>query len=50
MSSNEFLLDWLNKDLKFQPNILDITKEFANGYKFAELLHSLNEITQKDLK
>ena len=50
MSSNEFLLDWLNKDLKFQPNIVDITKEFANGYKFAELLHSLNEITQKDLK
>ena len=50
MSSNEFLLDWLNKDLKFQPNILDITKEFANGYKFAELLHFLEEITQKDLQ
>jgi len=50
MSSNEFLLDWLNKDLKFQPIIVDITKEFANGYKFAELLHSLNEITEKDLQ
>ena len=50
MSSNEFLLDWLNKDLKFQPNIVDITKEFANGYKFAELLHFLNEITEKDLQ
>ena len=50
MSSNEFLLDWLNKDLKMQPNIVDITKEFANGYKFAELLLSLNEITQKDLQ
>ena len=50
MSSNEIILNWLNSDLKFQPNIKDITKEFSNGYKYAELLHILNEISLKEFE
>ena len=50
MSSNELILNWLNSDLKFQPNIKDINKEFSNGYKYAELLHILNEISLKEFE
>ena len=48
MSSNEFILNWLNNDLKIEPNIKDISKEFSNGYKFAEVLHILNELSEKE--
>ena len=50
MTSNEFILNWLNKELKFQPNIKDISKEFSNGYRFAEVLYKLNEISKKELE
>ena len=50
MSSNEIILNWLNSDLKFQPNIKDIAKEFSNGYKYAELLHILNEISLNEFE
>ena len=48
MSSNEFILNWLNKDLKIVPFIKNISKEFSNGYKFAEVLQALNELTEKE--
>ena len=50
MLSNEFILNWLNNELKFQPNIKDISKEFSNGYLFAEILYKLNEISKKELE
>ena len=50
MSSNEFILNWLNNELKIQPNIKDIAKEFSNGYRFGELLNILNEISSKELE
>ena len=50
MSSNSLILSWLNKELKCQPNIKDIAKEFSNGYKFAIVLQLLNEISSKELK
>ena len=50
MPTNDFILDWLNNDLKLQPNIINITNEFSNGYRFAEVLFSLNEISQEELQ
>ena len=50
MSSNDLILNWLNEELKSQPNIKDIAKEFSNGYKFAIVLRLLNEISLKELK
>ena len=50
MSSNELVLNWLNNDLKLQPNVIDITKEFSNGYRFAEVLYTLKEISEKEFK
>ena len=50
MSSNDLILNWLNEELKCQPNIKDITKEFSNGYKFAKVLHILNEISSEELE
>ena len=45
MSSNEFILDWINKELKLEIDLKDISKEFSNGYRFAELLYTLKEIS-----
>ena len=50
MSSNELILNWLNNELKLQPNVIDISKEFSNGYRFAELLNILKEISPKELE
>ena len=48
-STEDFILNWLNQTLKIQPSIKNIPKEFANGYKFAILLNTLNEITNEEL-
>ena len=46
MSSNDFILTWLNSDLNFTPKISNITKEFSNGYNFAKILFILNELSE----
>ena len=48
-STEDFILNWLNQTLKIQPSIKNIPKEFSNGYKFAILLNTLNEITNEEL-
>ena len=48
-STEDFILNWLNQTLKIQPPIKNIPKEFSNGYKFAILLNTLNEITNEEL-
>ena len=45
--SDELLTDWLNKEIKLDPPVEDIIKEFSNGYRFAEILYKINEITEK---
>ena len=48
-SSEEFILNWLNQTIKLNPQITNIPKDFSNGYKFALLLSTLNEITNEEL-
>jgi len=50
MSSDELILDWINNELKLEPKVINITKEFSNGYRFAEVLHALKEITSNELQ
>ena len=50
MSSNEFILDWINQELKPKTEIKNISKEFSNGYRFAELLYNLKEISSDEFK
>ena len=45
----EIILNWLNKDLKFDPEIKNIPKEFSDGYYFAEILYKFNEINEEQL-
>ena len=44
----EIVLKWLNDDLKLEPKVTDITQEFSNGYRFAEILHILSEISDEE--
>ena len=50
MSSNALILDWINNDLKLEPKVINISKEFSNGIRFAEVLYALNEINSKELE
>ena len=47
--SEVLILNWLNNDLKFEPKIKNISKEFSNGYNFAEILFKINEINESQL-
>ena len=49
LESEELILNWLNIDLKFDPKIKHISKEFSDGYNFAEILYEINEITENQL-
>ena len=44
--SDELILNWLNEEIKLDPPIENIIKEFSNGYRFAEILYNINEITE----
>ena len=46
-SSAELILNWLNEEIKLNPPVKNIIKEFSNGYRFAEILYSINEINDK---
>ena len=48
-SSDDFILQWLNESLNIQPPIINISKEFSNGYKFAIVLNTLNAINSEEL-
>ena len=45
--STEIILDWLNKDLSFIPNITDIKKSFCNGYLFGKIFKISNLISEE---
>ena len=47
LSTNELLLKWLNEEIKLNPPVKNITKEFYTGYKFAQILYNLKDITEK---
>ena len=47
-SSDEIILKWLNEEIKLEPPVKNITKEFSNGYRFAEILYNINEINDKE--
>ena len=47
--SEEIILNWLNNELQFEPKIKNISKEFSNGYNFAEILYKINEINETQL-
>ena len=49
-SSNEFILNWLNKEIKLDPPVKDIVKEFCTGYRFSEILFKINLINEKQFK
>ena len=45
MSSDLIVLNWLNDEIKLKPKVVKIIEEFSNGYRFAEILYKLKEIT-----
>ena len=45
--SNELILNWLNEEIKLNPPVKNIIREFYNGYRFAEILYNINEINDK---
>ena len=47
-NSAQIILDWLNKDLSFNPEIVDIKKSFSNGFLFGKIFFNLNLITQDE--
>ena len=49
LESEKIILNWLNEELKFNPKIKNISKEFSNGYHFAEILYIINEIDEIQL-
>ena len=46
----EIILNWLNKDLNFTPKVKNISKEFSDGYNFAQILYIIKEITESQLE
>ena len=44
LESEEIILNWLNNELNFVPKIKNISKEFSDGYLFAEILYKIKEI------
>ena len=46
LKSEELILNWLNDDIKLDPPVKCITKEFSTGYRFAEILYNIKEITE----
>ena len=45
--SDELILNWLNEEIKLDPPVENIIKEFYNGYRFGEILYNINEITEE---
>ena len=48
--SEEIILNWLNIDLNFDPKIKNISKEFSDGYHFAQILFKIKEITENEFQ
>ena len=49
MSIADILINnWLNNNLKFEPKISDICKDFKNGYYFGVVLSKLELISDKE--
>ena len=49
LESEEIILNWLNDELNFDPKIKNISKEFSDGYLFAEILYKINELDENKL-
>ena len=47
-NSAQIVLDWLNKDLSLVPEIIDIGKEFSNGYLFGKIFDILKLISKEE--
>jgi hypothetical protein len=45
MPDNNFLVSWLNNDLKLSKKIKDISKDFGNFYFYGEIFEKLGLIT-----
>lgn len=39
----ELILGWLNDEVQLSTKVTDITRQFANGYLFGELLEKHNQ-------
>ena len=50
INSDEFLLKWLNEEVKLNPHVQNIVKEFSTGFRFAEVLYNLKIITENQFK
>ena len=44
--TEDLILNWLNNEIKLKPPVRFISKEFANGYRFGEILYNIKEITE----
>jgi hypothetical protein len=44
--TEDLILNWLNNEIKLDPPVRFISKEFANGYRFGEILYKIKEITE----
>ena len=50
LRSDEIILNWLNNEIKLDPPVKDIIKEFSNGFRFSEILYNINLINEKQFK
>lgn len=41
---SELVLDWLNNEVGLSKRLYGVTKEFSNGYLFAELFYKYKKI------
>ena len=48
ITANFTVLNWLNNELNLNPNVDNIQMEFQNGYRFADILLSLNLISKNE--
>ena len=46
----EIVLNWLNEEIKLDPPVKYIAKEFSNGYRFAQILHNIKELSENQFK
>ena len=41
---SEYLISWLNNEIRLSKKITNIPKDFNNGYLFAELLYKTKQL------
>ena len=48
--TEDIILNWLNNEIKLDPPVRFISKEFANGYRFGKVLYNIKEISENQFR